>query len=90
MNTRWGNISMLNVFKNLLQVDGHGARFSARRRSESIISRAIGVVWISLILVPNDRENKTKNKNKQKILLMVLVIATLGLRKKLPFRDVPM
>ena len=63
MNTRWCNISSLNVFKILLQIDGHGARFSARRRSEGIISRATGVVWIILILVQNDREKKTKTKN---------------------------
>ena len=81
---------MLSVFKNLLQIDGHGARFSARRRSEGVISRATGVVWISLILVQNGREKKNKKQKTKKTLLMVLVIATLGLRKKLPFRDVPM
>ena len=83
---RWCNISSLNVFKLLLQIAGHGERFSARRRSEGIISRATGVVWIILILVQNDREKKTK----QKTLLMVLFLATLGLRQKLTFRDVPM
>ena len=73
MHTRWCNISTLNVFKNLLQIDGHGARFSARRRSEGIISRATGVVWIILILVQNDgkqkqkQKTKTKNKNKKRI-----------------------
>ena len=88
MNTRWCNISSFNVFKNLLQIDGRGARFSARRRSEGIISRATGVLLIILILVQNDREKK-KKKKKKKTLLMVLVLATLGLRQKLPFRDAP-
>ena len=67
----------------------HGTRFSARWRSEGIVSRATGgVVWTFLILVQNDRE-KIKNKTK-KTLLMVLVLAALGLRQQLPFRDVPM
>ena len=60
---------MLNVFKNLLQIDGPGARFSARRRSEGIISRATGGVWIILILVQNGFETKQKNKNKTKTLV---------------------
>ena len=39
---------------------------SARRRSEVLISRATGGVWIILILVQNDPEKtKTKNKTKQ-------------------------
>ena len=66
MSTRWRNISTLNVFKNLLQIDSHGARFSARRRSEGIISRTTGGVWIILTLVQNDREKKTKRKTKKK------------------------
>ena len=42
-------------------------------------------------LFPNDREKETKHKKqKTKTLLMVLVLATLGLRQKLLFRDVPM
>ena len=35
------------------------------------------------------KKQNTKNK-KTKTLLMVLVLATLGLRQKLTFRDVPM
>ena len=66
MITRWCNISTLNVFKNLLSIDGHGERFFARRRNKGIISRATGVVWIILILVQNDREKKQKTKNKNK------------------------
>ena len=66
MSTRWCNISSLNVLKNLLQIDGHGARFSARRRSEGITRRATGVVWIILILVQNDREKKQKQRTKTK------------------------
>ena len=81
MNTRWCNISTLNAFKNLLQIDGPGARFSARRRSEGIISRATGDVCIIIILVQNDHEKKTKNLS---------VLAPPGLRRRLPFRDVPM
>ena len=60
MNARWCNISTLNVFKRLLQIDGPGVRFSARRRSEGIISRATGGVWIILILVQNDPEKKKR------------------------------
>ena len=63
MITRWCNISTLNVFKKFLQIDGHGAKFSARRRSEGIIRRATGVAWIILILVYNDREKKQNKKN---------------------------
>ena len=73
-----------------LAPDDHGTRFSARWRSEGIVSRATGgVVSTILILVQNDREKKNKNK-KQKTLLMVLVLAALGLRQQLPFGDVPM
>ena len=86
MNTRWRNISALNVFKSLLQIDSHCARFSARRRSDGIISRESGGVWTILILVQNDCEKKKKKKT----LLMVLVLATLGLRQKFSFRDAPM
>ena len=68
----------------------HGTRFSARWRSENIVSRATGgIVWTILIVVQNDREKEKKNKNK-KTLLMVLVLAALGLRQQLPFRDVPL
>ena len=72
--------------------NGHGTKFSARWRSEGIVSRATGgVVRTILILVQNDREKKNKKqKQKQKTLLMVLVLAALGLRQQLPFRDVPM
>ena len=39
----------------------------------------------------NHREKETKHKKqKTKTLLMVLVLAALGLRQKLPFRDVLM
>ena len=66
MNTRWCNISSFNVFKILLQRDGNGARFSARWRSEVIVSRATGgVVWTILILVQNDREKKKKEEKKK-------------------------
>ena len=59
--------------------DDHGTRFSTWRRSEDIVSRVTGVVWIILVLVQNDREKKTKTKTKT--LLMALVVATLGLPK---------
>ena len=92
MNTRWCNISTLNVLNNLLQIDGPGARFSARWWSEGIISRATGGVWIILILVQNDPEKKKtetkKQKNKQT--KNISVLAPPGLRRRLPFRDVPM
>ena len=66
MNTRWCNISSFNVFKILLQRDGNSARFSARWRSEGIVSSATGgVVWTIVILVQNDRE-KGKEKEKEK------------------------
>ena len=49
--------------------DDHGIRFSARWRSEGIVSRATGgVIWTILILVQNDREKKNKKqktKNKK-------------------------
>ena len=46
--------------------DDHGTRFSARWRSEGIVSRATdGVVWTILILVQNDREKKNKKKQKK-------------------------
>ena len=71
--------------------DDHGTRFSARWRSEGIVSRATGgVVLTILILVQNDREKKNKKQKTKKISLMVLVLAALGLRQPLPFRDVPM
>ena len=47
--------------------DDHGTRFSARWRSEGIVSRAtIGVVWTILILVQNDREKKNKKQKTKK------------------------
>ena len=71
--------------------DDHGTRFSARWRSEGIVSRATGgVVWTILILVQNDREKKNEKQKTKKISLVVLVLAALGLRQPLPFRDVPM
>ena len=71
--------------------DDHGTRFSARWRSEGIVSRATGgVIWTILILVQNDSEKKNKKQKTKKTLLMVLVLAALGLRQQLPFRDVPM
>ena len=43
--------------------DDHGTRFSARWRSEGIVSRATGgVVWTILILVQNDREKRNKKQ----------------------------
>ena len=71
--------------------DDHGTWFSARWRSEGIVSSETGgVTWTILILVQNDREKKHEREKTKKTLLMVLVLATLGLRQKLPFRDVPM
>ena len=35
-------------------------------------------------------KKKQNTKTKTKILLVVVVLAALGLRQKLPFRDVPM
>ena len=70
--------------------DDHGTWVSARWRSEGIVSRATGgVIWTILIFVQNDREKKNERQKTKKTLLMVLVLATLGLRQKLPFRDVP-
>ena len=69
--------------------DDHGTWFSARWRSEGIVSRATGgVIWTILILIQNDR--RKKNERQKKTLLMVLVLAALGLRQRLPFRDIPM
>ena len=71
--------------------DDHGTWFSARWRSEGIVSRATGgVIWTTLILVQNDREKKNERQKTKKTLLMVLVLGTLGLRQTLPFLDVPM
>ena len=71
--------------------DDPGTRFSARWRSEGIVSRATGrVVRTILIVVQNDREKKNKKQKTKKTLLMVLVLAALGLRQQLPFCDVPM
>ena len=66
MNTRWCNISTLNVFNLFLQIDGPSARFSARRRSEGIISRATGGVWVILVLVQNDPEKQNKKQKQNK------------------------
>ena len=63
---------------------------SRKRDKTQKITNESGVVWTIFIFVQNDREKKTKNKKQKKALLMVLVLATLGLRQKLPFRDVPM
>ena len=79
----------VKCIQNLLQIDGPGRRFSARRRSEVLISRATGGVWIILILVQNDPE-KTKTKNKTKQKKNISVFAPPRLRRRLPFRDVPM
>ena len=71
--------------------DDHGTRFSARWRSEGVVSRESGgVVWTILILVQNDREKKNIKQKTKQTMLMVLVFAALGLRQQLPFRDVPM
>ena len=61
------------------------ARFSAWRRSEGIISKATGVVWIILILVRNDREKETKQKQTRK---KTSVSLRRWLRQNLPFRHV--
>ena len=46
----------------LFAPDGHGTRFSARWRSEGIVSRATGgVVWTILVFVQNDREKKNNH-----------------------------
>ena len=49
--------------------DDHGTWFSARWRSEGIVSRATGgVIWTILILVKNDREKKNeRQKTKRNI-----------------------
>ena len=48
--------------------DDHGTRFSARWRSEGIVSRATGgVVWTILIVVQNHREKKNEKKKKKNI-----------------------
>ena len=51
-----------------LAPDDHGTRFSARWRSEGIVSRATGgVVSTILILVQKDREKKNRNEEQKNI-----------------------
>ena len=72
--------------------DDHGTRFSSWQRSEDVVSRVACGAYHFNPCSQNDREKETKHKKNVYIyiLLMVVVLATLGLRHKLPFRDVPM
>ena len=71
--------------------DDHGTRFSSWQRSEDVVSRvACGVYHFNPCSQTTVKRKKNTQKPPPKILLMVVVLVTLGLRHKLPFRDVPM
>ena len=70
--------------------DDHGTTFSTWWRSEDIVSRVACDVYHLNPCSQMTVKKKQNTKNEKKTLLMVLVLATLGLRQKLPFRDVPM
>ena len=71
--------------------DDHGTRFSSWQRSEDVVSRvACGVYHFNPCSQTTVKRKKNTPKKKTKILLMIVVLVTLGLRHKLPFRDVPM
>ena len=72
--------------------DDHRTRLSSWRRSEDVVSRvAYGVYpFYPCSQTTVKRKQNTKKKKKKKKMLMVVILATLELRHKLSFRDVPM